>query len=82
MAVQVGSSKSNLSCLVLIRKWWCDRVCLPTAYCLQAKRLDELEKLYKDEQVSRKRYFNMMEDMKGERGVGERSPVFLGGGMK
>jgi hypothetical protein len=32
----------------------------------QAKRLDELEKLYKDEVVMRKRYFNMMEDMKGK----------------
>ncbi|PNH02813.1 Kinesin-like calmodulin-binding protein [Tetrabaena socialis] len=32
----------------------------------QAKRLEELEKLYKDEQISRKRYFNMMEDMKGK----------------
>lgn len=32
----------------------------------QARRLEELEKLYKDEQVSRKRYFNMMEDMKGK----------------
>eukprot|EP00798_Chlamydomonas_sp_ICE-L_P009529 gene9529-12468_t len=30
----------------------------------QAKRLEELEKLFKDEQVARKRYFNMMEDMK------------------
>lgn len=33
---------------------------------MQAKRLDELEKLYKDEQVTRKRYFNTMEDMKGK----------------
>ena len=33
---------------------------------LQAKRLEELEKLYKDEQVTRKRYFNQMEDMKGK----------------
>ncbi|KAG2501877.1 hypothetical protein HYH03_000375 [Edaphochlamys debaryana] len=32
----------------------------------QAKRLDELEKLYKDEQITRKRYFNQMEDMKGK----------------
>ncbi|MEW5314403.1 MAG: hypothetical protein WDW38_005908 [Sanguina aurantia] len=32
----------------------------------QAKRLDELEKLYKEEQVTRKRYFNTMEDMKGK----------------
>eukprot|EP00873_Tetraselmis_striata_P004861 jgi/Tetstr1/425125/TSEL_015587.t1 len=32
----------------------------------QAKRLEELEVLYKDEQVLRKRYFNMMEDMKGK----------------
>jgi hypothetical protein len=33
---------------------------------LQAKRLEELEKLYRDEQVARKRSFNMMEDMKGK----------------
>lgn len=32
----------------------------------QAKRLDELEKLYKDEQVQRKRLHNLMEDMKGK----------------
>uniref|UniRef100_A0A061QQX7 Kinesin-like calmodulin binding protein n=1 Tax=Tetraselmis sp. GSL018 TaxID=582737 RepID=A0A061QQX7_9CHLO len=32
----------------------------------QAKRLQELESLYKEEQVARKRYFNMMEDMKGK----------------
>lgn len=32
----------------------------------QAKRLDELEKLYKEEQLMRKKYFNMMEDMKGK----------------
>ncbi|GAX81265.1 hypothetical protein CEUSTIGMA_g8697.t1 [Chlamydomonas eustigma] len=32
----------------------------------QAKRLEELEKLYRDEQVTRKRYFNQMEDMKGK----------------
>uniref|UniRef100_A0A7S0Y9G8 Kinesin motor domain-containing protein n=1 Tax=Polytomella parva TaxID=51329 RepID=A0A7S0Y9G8_9CHLO len=32
----------------------------------QARRLEELEKLYKDEQVLRKRYFNLMEDMKGK----------------
>jgi len=32
----------------------------------QAKRLDELEKLYREEQVSRKRAFNMMEDLKGK----------------
>jgi hypothetical protein len=33
---------------------------------LQAKRLDELEKLYREEQVTRKRAFNMMEDLKGK----------------
>eukprot|EP00983_Pelagomonas_calceolata_P012384 396843-Pelagomonas_calceolata.AAC.2 len=33
---------------------------------VQAKRLDELEKLYREEQVSRKRAFNMMEDLKGK----------------
>lgn len=32
----------------------------------QARRLDELEKLYKEEQVNRKKYFNQMEDMKGK----------------
>jgi len=32
----------------------------------QARRLEELEVLYKDEQVLRKRYFNQMEDMKGK----------------
>lgn len=32
----------------------------------QAKRLEELEKLYKDEQIMRKKFFNMMEDMKGK----------------
>ncbi|GLC77793.1 hypothetical protein PLESTB_000955500 [Pleodorina starrii] len=32
----------------------------------QARRLEELEKLYKEEQITRKRYFNMMEDMKGK----------------
>lgn len=32
----------------------------------QAKRLEELEKLYRDEQVARKRAFNAMEDMKGK----------------
>lgn len=32
----------------------------------QAKRLEELEKLYKDEQITRKKFFNMMEDMKGK----------------
>ncbi|KAJ9511982.1 hypothetical protein QJQ45_004434 [Haematococcus lacustris] len=32
----------------------------------QAKRLEELEKLYRDEQVARKRAFNTMEDMKGK----------------
>ncbi|KAL3130979.1 hypothetical protein ABBQ38_000302 [Trebouxia sp. C0009 RCD-2024] len=32
----------------------------------QAKRLDELETLYKDESIMRKKYFNMMEDMKGK----------------
>jgi hypothetical protein len=31
---------------------------------LQAKRLEELEKLYREEQVARKRAFNAMEDMK------------------
>lgn len=32
----------------------------------QAKKLDELEKSYKEEQLLRKRYWNMMEDMKGK----------------
>lgn len=32
----------------------------------QAEQLAELETLYKEEQVLRKRYFNMMEDMKGK----------------
>eukprot|EP00250_Pteridium_aquilinum_P011824 c20331_g1_i1 orf=2-3601(-) len=32
----------------------------------QAEQLAELESLYKEEQVLRKRYFNMMEDMKGK----------------
>ena len=32
----------------------------------QARRLEQLETLYKEEQVNRKRYFNMMEDMKGK----------------
>ncbi len=31
---------------------------------LQAKRLEELEKLYREEQVARKRAFNAMEDLK------------------
>lgn len=30
------------------------------AVCYQARRLEELEKLYKDEQVTRKRYFNQV----------------------
>lgn len=38
---------------------------LPSSH-LQAKRLEELEKLYREEQVSRKRAFNMMEDLKGK----------------
>lgn len=33
---------------------------------VQGKRLDELEKLYKDEQVTRKRLHNAMEEMKGK----------------
>ncbi|KAJ7514668.1 hypothetical protein O6H91_23G054700 [Diphasiastrum complanatum] len=32
----------------------------------QANRISELETLYKDEQVLRKRYYNLMEDMKGK----------------
>lgn len=32
----------------------------------QAEQLAEMEALYKEEQVLRKRYFNMMEDMKGK----------------
>ncbi|KAK9917170.1 hypothetical protein WJX75_001536 [Coccomyxa subellipsoidea] len=32
----------------------------------QAKRLDELETLYKEESIMRKKFFNMMEDMKGK----------------
>ncbi|MCO5554889.1 hypothetical protein L7F22_008427 [Adiantum nelumboides] len=32
----------------------------------QAEQLAEMETLYKEEQVLRKRYFNMMEDMKGK----------------
>lgn len=32
----------------------------------QKMRVDELEKLYKEEVVLRKKYFNMMEDMKGK----------------
>eukprot|EP00798_Chlamydomonas_sp_ICE-L_P023238 gene23238-30462_t len=31
-----------------------------------AKRLDEVEKQYKDEQVTRKKYFNQMQDMRGK----------------
>ena len=38
----------------------------PIACPPQAKRLDELEKMYKEEQVGRKRLFNLMEDMKGK----------------
>ncbi|CAA0821062.1 Kinesin-like calmodulin-binding protein [Striga hermonthica] len=33
---------------------------------MQGAQLAEMEALYKDEQVMRKRYFNMMEDMKGK----------------
>ncbi|GER37044.1 kinesin-like protein [Striga asiatica] len=33
---------------------------------MQAAQLAEMEALYKEEQVMRKRYFNMMEDMKGK----------------
>ena len=32
----------------------------------QAKRLDELEKLYKEESITRKKLYNQMEDMKGK----------------
>lgn len=32
----------------------------------QAKRLDELEKLYRDESIMRKKIYNQMEDMKGK----------------
>eukprot|EP00204_Picochlorum_oklahomense_P000034 CAMPEP_0118798274 /NCGR_PEP_ID=MMETSP1161-20130426/689_1 /TAXON_ID=249345 /ORGANISM="Picochlorum oklahomensis, Strain CCMP2329" /LENGTH=1157 /DNA_ID=CAMNT_0006725649 /DNA_START=176 /DNA_END=3649 /DNA_ORIENTATION=+ len=32
----------------------------------QAKRLEELEKLYKDESITRKKLYNQMEDMKGK----------------
>eukprot|EP00884_Botryococcus_braunii_P012518 jgi/Botrbrau1/21267/Bobra.39_2s0057.2 len=32
----------------------------------QAKRLEELDKLYKDEVIMRKKIYNMMEDMKGK----------------
>ncbi|GBG71679.1 hypothetical protein CBR_g9092 [Chara braunii] len=32
----------------------------------QAEQINELETLYKEEQILRKRYFNMMEDMKGK----------------
>jgi len=44
----------------------------------QAKRLEELEVLYKDEQVLRKRFFNMMEDMKGKIRVYARVRPMLG----
>ena len=37
---------------------------------LQTQNL-ELDKLYRDEQVLRKRYWNMLEDMKGWRTIGE-----------
>ncbi|KAH7296226.1 hypothetical protein KP509_26G014500 [Ceratopteris richardii] len=45
-----------------------DRKNIQTAAILkkQAEQLVELEVLYKEEQVLRKRYFNMMEDMKGK----------------
>ncbi|GMH42931.1 LOW QUALITY PROTEIN: hypothetical protein BSKO_10853 [Bryopsis sp. KO-2023] len=33
---------------------------------IQSKRLEEVEKAYKTEQVGRKRYFNTMEDLKGK----------------
>ena len=44
----------------------------------QAKRLEELERLYKDEQVLRKRFFNQMEDMKGKIRVYARVRPILG----
>jgi hypothetical protein len=40
--------------------------------------LDELEKLYKDEHMLRKKYFNMMEDMKGKIRVYCRARPMLG----
>lgn len=45
-----------------------DRKNAQTALILkkQGEQLAELERLYKEEQVLRKRYFNMMEDMKGK----------------
>lgn len=36
------------------------------ARCLQAKRLEELDALYRDEALMRKKIFNQMEDMKGK----------------
>ena len=44
----------------------------------QAKRLEEFEQLYKDEQVLRKRYFNQMQDMKGKIRVYARVRPILG----
>ncbi|CAK0740574.1 hypothetical protein CVIRNUC_001260 [Coccomyxa viridis] len=44
----------------------------------QAKRLDELETLYKEECISRKKFFNMMEDMKGKIRVFARVRPMLG----
>eukprot|EP00951_Prasinocladus_malaysianus_P006121 scaffold43350_cov33-Prasinocladus_malaysianus.AAC.1 len=44
----------------------------------QAKRLEEFEQLYKEEQVLRKRYFNQMEDMKGKIRVYARVRPILG----
>ncbi len=40
--------------------------------------MDELEKLYKDEHMLRKKYFNMMEDMKGKIRVYCRARPMLG----
>jgi hypothetical protein len=37
----------------------------PTGY-LQARRLDELEKLYREEVVARKRAHNALQDLKGK----------------
>ncbi|KAK9831534.1 hypothetical protein WJX81_006588 [Elliptochloris bilobata] len=44
----------------------------------QAKRLEELETLYKDESIMRKKYFNQMEDMKGKIRVYARVRPMLG----
>ena len=32
----------------------------------QAEQIEQLENLYREEQILRKKYFNMMEDMKGK----------------